>query len=219
MNAQPDRLFIARLEDMLGQCGRYSAPVFSSFLDERQCAETEIWLRANAGDCGYLLWGGYPDARRKMLAVFPEYLRGGITELFPMKCLTFAYRKEDTLTHRDILGSLMAIAKIGRVGVKTDDSRPFELENAQKFQDISGTVASLRLDCIVSLAAKLSREKAAALIRTDKVDVNHLTADSLSYELKEGDILSVRGCGRFILSGINGETKKGRIHIILKKYI
>ena len=99
MNAQPDRLFIARLEDMLGQCGRYSAPVFSSFLDERQCAETEIWLRANAGDCGYLLWGGYPDARRKMLAVFPEYLRGGITELFPMKCLTFAYRKEDTLTH------------------------------------------------------------------------------------------------------------------------
>ena len=77
MNAQPDRLFIARLEDMLGQCGRYSAPVFSSFLDERQCAETEIWLRANAGDCGYLLWGGYPDARRKMLAVFPEYLRGG----------------------------------------------------------------------------------------------------------------------------------------------
>lgn len=252
MNAQPDRFFIARLEDMLGQCGRYSAPVFSSFLDERQCAETEIWLRANAGDCGYLLWGGYPDARRKMLAVFPEYLRGGITELFPMKCLTFAYRKEDTLTHRDILGSLMAqqlkrevvgdivtgegiaqtfltdvaarlvtgsIAKIGRVGVKTDDSRPFELENAQKFQDISGTVASLRLDCIVSLAAKLSREKAAALIRTDKVDVNHLTADSLSYELKEGDILSVRGCGRFILSGINGETKKGRIHIILKKYI
>jgi RNA-binding protein YlmH len=169
-----------------------------------------------------------------------------------MQCVTFVYRKEDKLTHRDILGSLMAqqmkrevvgdivaeegiaqtfltdvaaklitgsVSKIGRVGVKTETGRPFELENAQKFQDISGTVASLRLDCIVSLAAKLSREKAAALIRTDKVDVNHLTADSLSHELKEGDILSIRGCGRFILSGINGETKKGRIHIILKKYI
>ena len=252
MNTQPDRLFIARLEDMLQQCERYSAPVFSSFLDERQCAETELWLRANAGENGYLLWGGYPGARRKMLAVFPEYLRESITELYPMQCVTFVYRKEDKLTHRDILGSLMAqqmkrevvgdivaeegiaqtfltdvaakliigsVSKIGRVGVKTETGRPFELENAQKFQDISGTVASLRLDCIVSLAAKLSREKAAALIRTDKVDVNHLTADSLSHELKEGDILSIRGCGRFILSGINGETKKGRIHIILKKYI
>jgi len=103
--------------------------------------------------------------------------------------------------------------------VKISDSRPFELTEAQKYQDISGTVASLRLDCIVSLAANVSREKAAELIRTDRVDVNHLTADSGSRELREGDVLSVRGCGRFILSGIGGETKKRRIHIILKKFI
>lgn len=252
MNAQPDKLFFARLADMVSRCGRDYAPVFSSFLDERQCAEAELWCRANVGDLSYMLWGGYDGARRKMLAVCPEYLGDEVRGMFPMKCLTFTYREEDKLTHRDFLGSFMAqmlrrevigdivtgegkaqafvtdiaagsvtasVTKIGRVGVKISDDRPFELDDAQKFQDMSGTVASLRLDCIVSLAAKVSREKAAELIRTDRVDVNHLTADSVSREVREGDILSVRGCGRFILSGINGETKKGRIHIILKKYI
>lgn len=252
MDTQPDKLFSARLTDMVSRCDRDYSPVFSSFLDERQCAEAELWCRANAGSLKYLLWGGYEDARRKMLAVYPDYLDDEIKELFPMKCLTFTFRDEDTLTHRDFLGSFMAqmlrrevigdivvdagiaqtlvtdiaadaitasVTKIGRVGVKITDSRQFELENAQKYQDMSGTVASLRLDCVVSLAARISREKAAELIRTDRVDVNHITADSVSKELSEGDILSIRGCGRFILSGINGETKKGRIHIILKKFI
>lgn len=252
MDIQPDKLLFARLDDMMSRCGRDCSPVFSNFLDERQGAEAELFCKANAGALKYLLWGGYDGARRRMLAVYPEYFSDGITEMFPMKCLTFTYREEDRLTHRDFLGSFMAqmlrrevigdivtddgitqafvtdiaaeaieasVTKIGRVGVKISDSRPFELDNTQKFQDMSGTVASLRLDCVVSLAAKISREKAAELIRTDKVDVNHLTADSVSKELSEGDILSVRGCGRFILSGINGETKKGRIHIILKKFI
>ena len=169
-----------------------------------------------------------------------------------LMCLTFTYRSEDKLTHRDFLGSFMAqqlrrevigdivvgegvaqafvtdvaarligssVTKIGRVGVKLTDDEPFRLENAQKFQEISGTVASLRLDCAVGLAAHLSREKAAVLIRSDKVDVNHFTVSSVSHELKEGDILSVRGCGRFVLSRIDGSTKKGRIHINLRKYI
>ena len=252
MNQQPDKLFSARLADMTSRCDRDYAPVFSSFLDERQCVEAELWCRANAGALKYLLWGGFEGARRKMLAVYPDYLGDEIKEMFPMKCLTFTFREEDKLTHRDFLGSFMAqmlrrevigdivadegiaqtfvtdiaagaitasVTKIGRVGVRITDSRPFELVDAQKFQDMSGTVASLRLDCVVSLAARISREKAADLIRTDRVDVNHLTAGSVSAELHEGDILSVRGCGRFILSGINGETKKGRIHIILKKYI
>lgn len=252
MNSQPDKLFTARLADMLGRSERDCAPVFSQFLDERQCAEAETWCRANAGSQYYMLWGGYKDARRKMLGVFPEYLADCAEELFPLVCLSFSYRKEDSLSHRDFLGSFMAqqikrevigdivtgegltqafftdvgaktiegsVSKIGRVGVKISSDRAFELENAQKFQDISATAASMRLDCIVGIAAKVSREKAAGLIRAEKVDVNHIPVTSVSRELKEGDVISVRGAGRFILHGINGETKKGRIHIILKKYI
>ena len=109
--------------------------------------------------------------------------------------------------------------KIGRVGVKITGDRPFELEQAQQYKEISGTVASLRLDCVVAMAANISREKSAALIRSDKVEVNHFLPSGISHELREGDVLSIRGSGRFILSGIGGETKKCRVHINLRKFI
>ena len=252
MNDPTDKLFTARLGDMTALCERNSAPVFSSFLDERQCAEAEAWCARNVGSLRYLLWGGYEDARRKMLSVYPDYCEDYILAEFPFVCLTFTYREEDSLSHRDFLGSFMglqlkrdvigdivvsegtaqafvtgvaarlisgSLSKIGRVGVKISDDKPFILENAQKYQEISGTVASLRLDCVVGLAARISREKAAALIRTDRAEVNHLPVSSVSHELRGGDILSIRGYGRFVLSEINGYTKKDRIHIILKKYI
>ncbi len=254
----PDRLFSARLADLAKRCERECCGVFSRFLDERQCAEAELWCRQSTelagGELKYGFFGGFPDARRRMLGIYPEYFAGCIEESVPIKCLTFTFRQEDRLSHRDFLGSFMAlqlkretvgdiavsegiaqaaatevaardmissITKIGRVGVKITDSRPFELtlEETAKFKEIGGTAASMRLDCVVALAANVSRERAALLIRSEKTDVNHFTVTSVSHELKEGDILSVRGCGRFLISGINGVTKKNRIHIILKKYI
>ncbi|MBQ3886001.1 MAG: RNA-binding protein [Ruminococcus sp.] len=252
MNEPEDKLFYARLSDMLSRCERDCCAQFSSFLDERQCALAEEWCSRNRGELCSVLWGGYPDARRRMLAIYPEYCQEYILDEFLMRCVTFSFRKEDKLTHRDLLGTFMgmmlkrdtigdiivtegaaqtfvtdvaakvitgSVSKVGRVGVKVSDDRPFELELKQEFEDIKGTVASMRLDCIVSLAAKVSRENAARLIRSEKVDINHFTASSVSAELREGDVLSIRGSGRFILSGIDGETKKGRIHINLRKYI
>ena len=227
MNDQSDKLFAARLGDMVSLCERDGTAQFSSFLDERQCAAAEMWCRKNTGGLRYMLWGGYESAKRKMLAVYPDYYEEYIRDEFPMKCLTFSYRKEDKLNHRDFLGSFMAqqlkreaigdiaaeegtaqtfvtevaaklimsaVSKICRVGVKIADNKPFELEDAQKFQYMSGTVASLRLDCVVGTASKVSRERADAMIRSDKVEVNHLPVSSISHKVKEGDILSVRGC-------------------------
>lgn len=200
----------------------------------------------------YRLWGGFPDARRRMLAVYPDYYDDSILEEYPFTCLTFTYRKEDRLTHRDFLGTFMgmqlkrevigdivagegkaqafftevaaklvmsSVSKIGRVGVKVSSDRPFELEVKQEYKKIIGTVASLRLDCLVSLAAHVSRDNAAGLIRSEKVDVNHFTVSSVSHELNEGDVISVRGSGRYILSAVRGVSGKGRIHVEVLKYI
>ncbi len=252
MNASEDKLFEARLGDMTERAERSGCPVYSPFLDERQCIIAEDWCRRNAGALEHMLYGGFSGARRRMLAVYPSYCADYAAEGFPMVCLTLSYRKEDKLTHRDVLGSFMAqrlrrevigdivigegmtqsfvtevaakalsssVTKIGRVGVRISDDREFCLEAVQEFRDISGTVASLRLDCIVSLAANISREKAAALIRSDRVEVNHFPSSSVSQELREGDVLSIRGFGRFILNCIDGLTRKGRIHIDIRKYI
>ena len=252
MNDRADKLFSARLSDLTEQCRKNNCCTFSSFLDERQCAEAEAWCRRNAGELMYRLWGGFSDARRRMLAIYPDYCEDFVEEEYPFVCLTFSYRKEDKLTHRDFLGTFMGlrlkrevigdivvtdgkaqafftevaarlvmltVTKIGKVGVKVSDDRPFELEVVQEYKSISGTVASLRLDCLVSLAAHMSRENAASMIRADKVDVNHFTASSVSQELREGDIISVRGSGRFVLSAVKGMSGKGRIHVELLKYI
>lgn len=247
-----DRLFAARLSDIVSRSERDGICCFSNFLDEKQCAEAERWCRHNAGSLMYTLYGGYPEARRRILAVFPDYCEDYITEEVPIKCLTFTFRKEDRLTHRDFLGTFMGlrlkrevigdiivdegiaqvfvteiaaklimsvVSKIGRTGVKITDDQPYKLEVKQKFQIISGTVASMRLDCVVSLAAGISRENAARLIRSEKVDINHFKALSVSQELRTGNVLSIRGSGRFVISEINGQTKKGRIHINLCKFI
>ena len=247
-----DRLFEARLSDMVTQCGRGGSAVYSHFLDERQCAEAEQWCRGNCGTLRYKLWGGYEKARRRILAVYEDWYEDYVIESCPMKCLTFTFRREDKLSHRDFLGSFMAqqlkrevvgdivvgegiaqafvtdvgarligttVTKIGRVGVKLSDDRGFCLEETEKFQDIGGTVASMRLDCIVGLAAGLSREKAAQLIRSERVEINHFPVTSVSAEVHEGDVLSIRGSGRFILDNIGVTTKKGRIHVSMRKYI
>lgn len=252
MDASYDKFFYARLDDIVSQTEKNGVCNFSDFFDERQCAEAENWCLRNTGSLMYTLWGGFSDASRKMLAVYPDYYEDYIMEDFPFICLTFTYRKEDRLTHRDFLGTFMGmrlrreiigdiivgegmtqvfvtdvagklisatVSKIGCTGVKCFTDRPFEMEVKQEFRTLSGTVASLRLDCVVSFATGLSREKSAVLIRSDKVEVNHFPVKSVSAEVRNSDIISIRGYGKFILSESGELTRKNRIHIILKKFV
>lgn len=115
--------------------------------------------------------------------------------------------------------AIMQIEKIGRVGVSCTEAKGSKIVRNDKFSEISGTVSSLRLDSVVSTALRLSREKAAALIRSGSVSVNHGTTESVSEIISSGDILSVRGYGRFILAEAGERTKKDRIHITVKKYL
>jgi len=250
MYESADKLFEARIDDMFRQCERSFCSVYSSFLDERQCILAER-ICGRYGSPLYKLWGGFEDARRKVLCIYNEYSSDIVLEECPIKCLTFSFRSADKLSHRDFLGSFMAIclkretigdiiiadgaaqvfvteiaarlilstvSKIGKVGVRISDSEPFYLETKQEFDVIRATVASMRLDCAVGAAAKISRETASKLIRSEKVSVNHFPVMSVSHELNQGDIISVRGFGKFIMDEINGTTKKGRIHIVLRKY-
>jgi RNA-binding protein YlmH len=83
---------------------------------------------------------------------------------------------------------------------------------------IKQTVSSIRLDNIVKVALSISRTKAADLISNSKVFINSCLNNSTSCKLNEGDIISVRGYGKFKLFGIGNTTKKGRIYIELHKY-
>ncbi len=79
-------------------------------------------------------------------------------------------------------------------------------------------VASERLDSVISSIYKLSRSESKGLCEHEKVLVGGIPMLSASYTPKEGEIISVRGHGKFIYSGIKLETKKGRLRCVAKIY-
>lgn len=89
----------------------------------------------------------------------------------------------------------------------------------EKVKEIKTTVASLRLDAIASSGFGISRTKAAEAIKGDRVQVNWQPAKGPSQDVSEGDVISLRGRGRMELAEITGTSRKGRIGVLLKRYM
>lgn len=88
-----------------------------------------------------------------------------------------------------------------------------------KTETTRGSVASTRLDSVMALAFHASRSSLLSLIEDGKVFVNGKLILSNAYTLKDNDIVSVRGHGKFCYTGTIGQTKKGRCMIEIKKYV
>ncbi len=85
-------------------------------------------------------------------------------------------------------------------------------------KETSVTVQSTRLDALVAAVYKLSRGDAQKLFERELVLVNSLPPRSSGLAAKEGDIISVRGHGRFAFIEAAGETRKGRIRALVRVY-
>lgn len=112
------------------------------------------------------------------------------------------------------------LTKIGRCGIKLERKNISDIKAPEKkTETISGTVQSVRFDAVLSTALKISRGKASQLIEGEKASVNWNICTSCKYIVKEGDVFSVRGYGRFKLESAGGLTRKGRINIEILKYV
>ncbi len=87
------------------------------------------------------------------------------------------------------------------------------------YQEIRGTVSSARLDSVIALAFHSSRTSILGLISGGKVYVDGRLIESNSYMLKENEIVSVRGLGKFIYKELQNQNKKGKYYVRLLKYI
>lgn len=115
-----------------------------------------------------------------------------------------------------VLGEL---SKIGRVGVKVQRGIVGTVPSLYRTRKEEGVVSSLRLDCLVALVCKVSREKAQQLVRSGLVTLCWQICTDTALLTEEGDVFSVRGFGKFRLEEVGAVTKKGRLHLVYSQYI
>ena len=86
-------------------------------------------------------------------------------------------------------------------------------------KEIRDTVASVRLDSIISSGFRIGRSVAAQYINAGKVAIDGLPCEKPDKAVNEGARISVRGLGKIKLKAIGNQTKKGRISILIDKYV
>ena len=250
-----ERVLLGRVLDKGELTRTRDVPAHTAFLTPGQRAAAEGLLNA-WGRPKYLFWGGYEGAERTVCAFLPDWQE---PEDFaadpdgPVGAVEAVFPREVQLSHRDILGGLMALGldreKLGDILILPGKCQVLALtelvpillsqwESAGRARlklrqiPLSGlevrppevrvirdTVAAPRLDAVLAAGFSLSRGKAADLIAAGRVEVNHRECLKGDHQVEEGDVLTCRGLGKCVLTEVGGPSKKGRILIVLERYV
>ena len=188
-------------------------------------------------------YGGYEGAERIRIAFVDSHFQGTVDMgIVPLK-VSWDPRFR-LLNHRDVLGSLMGLgidrSKFGdiimgqggaqllvdsftKIAMVAVSVTPMELDEIapkeEKIKEVRTTVASLRLDAVASSGFSVSRTKLVSAVNAGLLQVNWQPAKGPSQEVKEGDIISMRGRGRMKVEAITGTSRKGRIGVYLKRFM
>ena len=239
-----DRLLLRHILDLAQRSETSYHMLFSTFLDDRQLAICEAALKSEwVGD--FVTLGGYPDAERRIIA-FGAGSEDGISP--PFKAVVFNHPEglthRDFLgslmvlgIKRELLGDILVgksrtavfvydtafplvaeMTKVGRSGIRiTYDFSESDIP-VQEYDEIHSTVASLRLDAVIATGLRISRDRAAELIRSKGVMHNRVMTFSPSDKVAEGDRFSVRGFGKLELFEAGGQSRKDRLFITIRKF-
>lgn len=88
-----------------------------------------------------------------------------------------------------------------------------------EIQEIRDTVASLRLDSVISSGFRISRGVAGQQIAAGRASIDGLPCVKPDRFIEEGATIAVRGLGKICLKTVNGQTKKGRISVVIDRYV
>lgn len=249
------RMLLARVLDQQQRAEQRGVPTHTGFLSPAQQAESADLLMAAAPGQG-VLFGGYPDAERKLWAFLPDWLDEETWqqgEDCPVCALQVTVPPMAKLTHRDYLGSLMGLGltreKIGDILFEESGAQvlvlretlpillsqwstagrypvtltPILLDALNPTQgetkEIRATVASLRLDAVLSSGFSVSRTRAAELIKGGRVMVNHRPCEKADKPVEAGDVLTCRGLGKCVLKAVGGTSRRGRIILEMERYL
>ena len=239
VNAE-EREFYRHISDLTAKNSFY--PRFTAFLTEREQQLAQTAAASAGADCTF--WGGHDAAVRRMFscpASAPEvFPLEAVTFFFREKdklthrdflgsLMSLGIKRDQIgdisvregaaviFVSKTVLPLLGEIEKVGRVGVRQETGICTDLPR-QEYEEKSVICASNRIDALIAAVCGLSREKAANLVRSGAVVIGGVQCISPSENVDEGDAFSVKGYGKFILDSMGNPTKKGKNHILIKKY-
>lgn len=290
-----DKLLIAKVLDKLTFVQRKNQVQITDFLDSYQ-QNMVIKMLQSCGENQYILYGGYKEAERKILFLYPDKLQelfkqkesnnsliaenddlivnensssiitknsnsvvnennnSIVTENIKVISILLPADLHGTYHHSEYLGGIMKLGlkreKIGDIIVNETgadiivmqdvvDYVQAHLQNLTRFQKATITtkeitnltvlptkkeeiiilIPQMRLDVIVSEILHLSRSKANEIIEQERVLVNYELKTKNATMLKQGDVLTIRGKGKYDIGEIVTQTAKGKLRLQIKKYI
>jgi len=86
-------------------------------------------------------------------------------------------------------------------------------------KEIKDTLASLRLDSVISSGFRIGRSLAAQYVNAGKAAIDGLPCEKPDKPVAEGMKISLRGLGKIKLVSVNGRTKKERISVTIHRYV
>lgn len=115
---------------------------------------------------------------------------------------------------------LLEWKKVGSDTVKvTKTSHSDVVLPPRRTAPIVDTVASPRLDAVVAALCNLSRERARTMVSDGCVEVDFEQEERPDFSLVAPCMVSVRGYGRFRVTSVSEQTKKGRIRLLGEKFL
>jgi len=183
-----DRLLLARIWDKYEQTQRKNIPGVTVFLSPREQQLAHHMLNAAGIRSGYVFDGGYEDAERKILVFLPDWMEEPAGD--ELVFLRAAFHGDESLTHRDILGSLMGLGvtreRVGDILVSPHSAditaspslREFFLREWDQAGRVKLTVTEIRRDelSIPQTQVKVIRDTVSSL----RLDAVAATAFSMS---------------------------------------
>lgn len=115
---------------------------------------------------------------------------------------------------------LQSFYEVGRVKIRLSQISLAEAQIPEpEVRQIKDTLASLRLDSVISTGFRIGRSLACSYINSGKAAVNGLPCEKADKQVAEGAEISVRGLGKIKLNSVSGQTKKGRIPVVIHRYV
>lgn len=244
-----EEILSSRIEDLFLLCDRNNIPKFTGFLDLHQQKISQYTasgfdasafeLFGGIENAERKMFGVFPDYIYDRYAKFPiGYLE--ITHSRPLTHRDFLGSLMSLGIKREVVGDIIVgenksyiviqkaicsyvienVSKIGNVGVSIKECSAEDIVCVQnRFEQDTVIVSSMRLDCVIAALSNKSRSDATKFITSERVSVNHEIIVSVSKNLNQGDVISIRSVGKFVIGDCVAKTKKGRLVLSYKKYI